>query len=74
MLPYRHDDKLLFPLCARLCGRRNGQKTLLDRDPIGLPCTLTEQRALTSTWCSPELVKAVELGVPSQIHLRSLAF
>ena len=59
VLPYRHDDKLLFPLCAR-CVEEEMAKPLLDRS---YHCHHTdEQRALTSTWCSPELVKAVELG------------
>ena len=59
VLPYRHDDKLLFPLCAR-CVEEEMDKPLLDRS---YHCPHPdEQRALTSTWCSPELVKAVELG------------
>ena len=31
-----------------------------------MPCTLTDQRVLTGTWCSPELSKAVELGYQVQ--------
>ena len=59
VLPYRHDDKLLFPLCAR-CVEEEMDKPLLDRS---YHCPHTdEERALTSTWCSPELEKAVELG------------
>ena len=59
VLPYRHDDKLLFPLCAR-CAEEEMAKPLLDRS---YHCPHPdEERALTSTWCSPELVKAVELG------------
>ena len=59
MLPYRHDDKLLFPLCAR-CAEEEMAKPLLDRS---YHCPHPdEERALTSTWCSPELEKAVELG------------
>ena len=46
-----------------MCERRNGQ-TLLDRS---YHCPHTdEERALTSTWCSPELEKAVELGYQVQ--------
>ena len=63
VLPYRHDDKLLFPLCAR-CVEEEMAKPLLDRS---YHCPHTdEQRALTSTWCSPELKKAVELGYQVQ--------
>ena len=59
VLPYRHDDKLLFPLCAR-CVEEEMDKPLLDRS---YHCPHPdEQRALTSTWCTPELEKAVELG------------
>ena len=66
VLPYRHDDKLLFPLCAR-CVEEEMAKPLLDRS---YHCPHTdEERTLTSTWCSPELVKAVELGYQVQyIH------
>ena len=63
VLPYRHDDKLLFPLCAR-CVEEEMAKPLLDRS---YHCHHTdEQRALTSTWCSPELKKAVEFGYQVQ--------
>ena len=63
VLPYRHDDKLLFPLCAR-CVQEEMAKPLLDRS---YHCPHPdEQRALTSTWCSPELKKAVELGYQVQ--------
>ena len=59
VLPYRHDDKLLFPLCGR-CVKEEMDKPLLDRS---YHCPHPdEERALTSTWCSPELQKAVELG------------
>ena len=63
VLPYRHDDKLLFPLCAR-CVEEEMVKPLLDRS---YHCPHPdEQRALTSTWCTPELNKAVELGYQVQ--------
>ena len=63
VLPYRHGDKLLFPLCAR-CVEEEMDKPLLDRS---YHCPHPdEQRALTSTWCTPELVKAVELGYQVQ--------
>ena len=63
VLPYRYDSKLLFPLCAR-CVEEEMDKPLLDRCA---ECNHTdEQRALTGTWCSPELDKAVELGYEVQ--------
>ena len=63
VLPYRHDDKLLFPLCAR-CVKEEMTKPLLGRTA---KCHHTDdQRALTGTWCSPELSKAVELGYQVQ--------
>ena len=63
VLPYRQDDKLTFPLCAT-CVQDEMRKPLLDRS---YQCHHTdEQRALTSTWCTPELEKAVELGYEVQ--------
>ena len=63
VLPYRHANKLLFPLCAT-CVKEEMDKPLLDRS---YHCPHTdEERALTSTWCSPELEKAVELGYQVQ--------
>ena len=63
VLPYRHDDKLLFPLCAT-CVEQEMPKRPLERSS---ECVHTdEQRALTGTWCSPELNKAVELGYEVQ--------
>ena len=63
VLPYRHASKLLFPLCAT-CVKEEMDKPLLDRS---YHCPHTdEQRTLTSTWCSPELEKAVDLGYQVQ--------
>ena len=63
VLPYRHDSKLLFPLCAR-CVEEEMAKPLLDRS---YHCPHTDEEcALTGTWCSPELEKAVELGYEVQ--------
>ena len=62
-LPYRHASKLLFPLCAT-CVKEEMDKPLLDRS---YHCPHTdEERTLTSTWCSPELEKAVDLGYQVQ--------
>ena len=59
VLPYRHDNKLLFPLCAT-CVQDEMPKRPWDRS---VECNHTDQeRVLTGTWCSPELNKAVELG------------
>ena len=47
VLPYRHDDKLLFPLCAR-CVQNEMPKRPLERCA---ECVHTdEQRTLTGTW------------------------
>ena len=63
VLPYRHDGKLLFPLCAR-CVEEEMPKRLLERSS---ECVHTDrQRVLTGTWCNPELAKAVELGYQVQ--------
>ena len=63
VLPYRHEEKLLFPLCAA-CVEQEMPKRPLERCA---ECVHTdEQRTLTGTWCSPELNKAVELGYQVQ--------
>ena len=63
VLPYRHDGKLLFPLCAA-CVEQEMPKRPLERS---WECVHTDQqRALTGTWCSPELSKAVDLGYQVQ--------
>lgn len=52
VLGYREGGKLTFPLC-RTCVERRQQE----------PCTCSDaQRALTGTYCTPELQKAVEKG------------
>ena len=63
VLPYRHESKLTFPLCAT-CVKENMPKRLLER---ASQCNHTDdQRILTGTWCSPELQKAVALGYEIQ--------
>ena len=63
VLPYRHEEKLTFPLCAT-CVKDEMEKRPLERSA---QCNHTdEQRVLTGTWCSPELHKAVELGYEVQ--------
>ena len=52
VLSYRTGGKLTFPLC-RTCVERQQHE----------PCTCSEeQRALTGTYCTPELQKAMEKG------------
>ncbi|OOY49400.1 hypothetical protein BOV97_12840 [Solemya velum gill symbiont] len=52
VLPYRSNGKLKFPLC-RTCADSENQD----------PCTCTdEERAMTGTWCTPELQMAVRKG------------
>jgi len=59
VLPYRHQGKLSFPLC-RSCVEQEMPKPLLEQSHC---CSHTlEQRTLRGTWCTPELVKAVEQG------------
>ena len=63
VLPFRHESKLLFPLCAA-CVEQEMPKRPLDRCA---ECVHTdEQRTLTGTWCTPELSKAVDLGYDIQ--------
>jgi len=63
VLPYRHEDKLTFPLCAT-CVQDEMPKRAWERTA---ECIHTdEQRVLTGTWCAPELNKAVELGYEIQ--------
>ena len=63
MLPYRHEGKVTFPLCAT-CVKEEMAKRPLERSA---QCAHSdEQRALTGTWCSPELNKSVELGYEIQ--------
>lgn len=52
LLPVRMNNKLLFPLC-RTCAEEGSQVDCTHSD---------EQRALTGTWVSLELDKAVKLG------------
>lgn len=52
MLPYRSNGKLKFPLC-RTCADLEQQT----------PCTCSdEKRAITGTYCTPELSKAIDKG------------
>ena len=66
VLPYRYGNKLTFPLC-RSCVETQLDLPLTTR---AYHCSHTPQeRALTGTWCTPELEKAVEKGYTVQkIH------
>ena len=56
VLPLRSGGKLTFPLC-RTCVEMEMVKPLLERSCI---CHHTdEERALTGTWCTPEIMEAV---------------
>ena len=63
VLPHRHAGKLTFPLCAT-CVQEEMDKPPLKRTHL---CAHSEhERALSGTWCTPELRKAVELGYQIQ--------
>ena len=52
ILPYRSHGKLKFPLC-RTCADTENQD----------PCSCSsEERALTGTWCTPEIETALRVG------------
>ena len=59
VLPYRCHNKLIFPLC-RTCTETELQRGLHHRN-FTCPHT-SEERALTGTWCSPELEEALQQG------------
>ena len=66
VLPWRSGGKLTFPLC-KTCVESEMAKPLLDRR---CTCPHTQdQRALTGTWCTPELEEAVAQGYEvTRIH------
>jgi hypothetical protein len=51
VLPYTSGGKLKFPLC----------RTCADNESHPCQCS-TDQRAMVGTWCTPELMKAIEKG------------
>ena len=52
VLPYRSQGKLKFPLCRTCADAENKQ-----------PCTCSDaERAITGTYCTPEVMKAIEKG------------
>ena len=66
VLPVRSGNKLTFPLC-RTCVQEEQAKPMLHRTHY---CHHSDvDRMLRGTWCTPELVKAVEKGyTPVKIH------
>ena len=59
VLPVRCNQKLTFPLC-RSCVEEEQEKPLLQRTHY---CTHSDaERMLRGTWCTPELIKAIEKG------------
>ena len=59
VLPYRTRDKLTFPLC-RACVESNIDQPLHNKTCF---CHHEDhQRALTGTWCTPEVEKAIKKG------------
>lgn len=66
VLPHRNQGKLTIPLC-KACVEQEMPKNILDKS---YRCNHTaEQRMLRGTWCTPEILKAVEVGYKiSKIH------
>ena len=66
VLPVRSGNKLTFPLCAG-CVNEQQNKPMLERSDV---CNHTpEERMIRGTWCTPEIIKAVEKGYHLlQIH------
>ena len=66
VLPVRAGGKLTFPLCGK-CVEQELQKPMLSRSHY---CTHSDaDRILRGTWCTPELVKAIQKGyVIRRIH------
>ena len=66
VLPVRAGGKLTFPLCGK-CVEQELQKPMLSRSHY---CTHSNaDRLLRGTWCTPELVKAIQKGyVIRRIH------
>lgn len=59
VLPVKHNQKLLFPLCLE-CVKDQEEHPWYERTNL---CPHTdEERKMMGTWCTPELEKAVEKG------------
>ena len=66
VLPVRAGGKLTFPLCGTCVGEQQALP-FLERTDV---CSHTDaERALRGTWCTPEILKAIEKGYRLlQIH------
>lgn len=59
VLPHGQGGKLTFPLCAK-CVQDEMVKPMLQRSSV---CEhLPAKRTLRGTWCTPEIVKALQMG------------
>ena len=59
VLPHRQGGKLTFPLCNK-CVTDEMTKPMLQRSHV---CRHEDhERMLTGTWCTPEIVKAIQKG------------
>ena len=59
VLPYRCNGKLMFPLC-RTCAENQVKLPLNER--VCQCCHNEDERALTGTWCTPEIMEAKRQG------------
>ena len=59
VLPVKLNGKLMFPLCVK-CVEEQLERQWYER--TNLCQDSDKQRAMTGTWCTPELQKAVEKG------------
>ena len=60
VLPSRHSGKLIFALC-RSCAEKGSAASVPDPCLMRCECP-DDQRALTGTWATPEVMLAVEMG------------
>ena len=59
VLPVKQNEKLLFPLCIK-CAEDQAEQPWFERTNL---CPHSDkERMMTGTWCTPELLKAVEKG------------
>lgn len=59
VLPVKHNQKLLFPLCLK-CAKDQEERPWFERTNL---CPHNDaERTMAGVWCTPELEKAVEKG------------
>ena len=61
ILPYRHRGKCTIP-CSKSCVQKEMSKKLLDKSHRCSDTSNQRQLRGTCTWCTRELIKAVEVG------------